>query len=77
MEPALKLLYFCAGLQLVLYVYLFQYIKVRTTLSEKYTSMIEFEHDLVQYIDRYNNQRAKARLIGMSPLKFCEHYWAA
>ena len=55
----------------------FGILKSELLYLKKYTSMVEFEHDLVQYIDYYNNQRAKARLNGMSPLKFREHYWVA
>lgn len=55
----------------------FGILKSELLYLKKYTSMVEFEHDLIQYIDYYNNQRVKIKLNGMSPSKFREHYWAA
>ena len=50
-------------------------LKSELLYLKKYTSMIEFERDLIQYIDYYNKQRVKIKLNGMSPSKFREHYW--
>lgn len=55
----------------------FGILKSELLYLKKYTSIVEFEHDLIQYIDYYNNQRVKVRLNGMSPSKFREHHMAA
>lgn len=52
-------------------------LKSELLYLKKYTSMGEFEQDLVKYIDYYNNQRIKSRLNGMSPSVFRKLYQAA
>ena len=40
-----------------------------------YTSIEEFEVDLIKYIKWYNNKRIKLRLKGMSPVQYRAHYY--
>lgn len=52
-------------------------LKSELLYIKKYTSMKEFEQDLIKYIDYYNNQRIKSRLNGMSPSNFRKLYQVA
>ena len=55
----------------------FGILKSELLYLKKYTSMSEFEQDLINYIDYYNNKRIKSKLNGMSPSDFRKLHQAA
>jgi putative transposase len=48
----------------------FGLLKSELLYLQKFNSMIEFEDELRDYIDYYNNDRIKVKLKGLSPVKF-------
>lgn len=55
----------------------FGILKSELLYLKKYTAMSEFEQDLINYIDYYNNERIKSKLNGMSPSDFRKLHQAA
>lgn len=52
----------------------FGILKSELFYLEKFRSIEEFTDQLIKYIEYYNNDRIKAKLKGMSPVKFRTHY---
>lgn len=52
----------------------FGILKSELLYLQKFTSVAEFEKELKNYIKYYNNDRIKAKLKGMSPVKYRTHY---
>lgn len=51
----------------------FGILKSELLYLQKFSSVNEFLQELVNYIDYYNNDRIKAKLKGMSPVKYRTH----
>jgi transposase InsO family protein len=52
----------------------FGIVKTELLYLQNFESMAQFQDELVQYIEYYNNRRIKAKLKGMSPVKYRTHY---
>lgn len=52
----------------------FGILKSELLYLQKFRSVKEFEMELKKYIHYYNNDRIKAKLKGMSPVKYRTHY---
>jgi putative transposase len=48
----------------------FGLLKTEFFYNHKFTSIDQFERELCEYIEYYNNQRIKAKLKGLSPVQF-------
>lgn len=51
----------------------FAIMKSELLYLQKWKSMEQFKHELKEYIRYYNNDRIKAKLKGMSPVKYRTH----
>lgn len=51
----------------------FSIVKTELLYLQNFESADHFKKELVQYIEYYNNDRIKAKLKGMSPVKFRTH----
>ncbi|KJW11991.1 IS3 family transposase [Levilactobacillus spicheri] len=52
---------------------IFHILKVGTVHNHRYKNYKELESGITNYIDYYNHRRIKAKLAGMSPVKYREH----
>ena len=52
----------------------FGLMKSELLYANDYQDIESFKHDLVEYIDYYNNKRIKNRLKGMSPVQYRTQY---
>ena len=52
----------------------FGIVKSELFYLKKYTSINQLKHEIIEYIDYYNNERIKLNLKGMSPIKYRAHY---
>jgi transposase InsO family protein len=52
----------------------FGLMKSELLYANEYQDMESFKHDLIEYIDYYNNNRIKNRLNGMSPVQYRTQY---
>ena len=52
----------------------FGLMKSELLYANDYQDIESFKHDLIEYIDYYNNKRIKNRLKGMSPVQYRIHF---
>ena len=52
----------------------FGIVKSELFYLKEYTSINQLKHEIIEYIDYYNNERIKLNLKGMSPIKYRAHY---
>ena len=53
----------------------FGILKSEMFYTKKFKSIEELKHEIIQYINYYNNERIKSNLNKMSPIKYRTHYY--